>query len=190
MRFALTRRGCALAPNRLAARGKASPRARCGARGAAPSFSHAQRRRAEHDAKRAAAGVVSWAPWASARSAGLFGRRAAPSTTDFVALSERSERSERSEFDTSRKDRAPQRTPRLRRGATPSGPPFFAYFLSGKRKKVSRLSGRTPDADSPSGEPIQQRSRRNRARTSTSSVRTECSAGRRHATSTGSVRTG
>ena len=69
----------------------------------APSFSHAKRRRAEHDAKRGAAGVGSWAPWASARSAGLFGRRAAPSTTDFVALFERSARRARSEFDTSEK---------------------------------------------------------------------------------------
>jgi len=69
------------------------------------------------------------------------------SSSDFARLSERSERSERSEFGA-----RPQSTSTAEQSASgrppPSGPPFFAYFLSGKRKKVSRLSGRHPDAAS------------------------------------------
>jgi len=98
----------------------------------------------------------SWAPWVASRSAGLWGRaRKRASSTDFARLSERSGRRPRSEFGA-----RPQRPSTAEPSATgrppPSGPPFFAYFLSGKRKKVSRLSGRHPDSASRSEQHLRQ----------------------------------
>jgi hypothetical protein len=62
-------------------------------------------------------------------------------------LSERRERSEQSEFGA--RPQTPSTAEQSASGRPPpSGPPFFAYFLSGKRKKVSRLSGRHPDTAS------------------------------------------
>jgi hypothetical protein len=90
----------------------------------------------------------SWAPWVASRSAGLWGRvRSTLRNLTSRRLSERRERSEQSEFGA-----RPRSTSTAEQSASgrppPSGPPFFGDFLSGKRKKVTALSGAYPDAAS------------------------------------------
>jgi hypothetical protein len=78
---------------------------------------------------------------------GLGPRAQHASSTDFARLFERSGRRPRSEFGA-----RPQRPSTAEQSATgrppPSGPPFFGDFLSGKRKKVTALSGAHPDTAS------------------------------------------
>jgi len=78
---------------------------------------------------------------------GLGPRAQHASSTDFARLSERSGRRPRSEFGA--RPQTPSTAEQSALGRPPpSGPPFFGDFLSGKRKKVTALSGALPDAAS------------------------------------------
>jgi len=100
----------------------------------------------------------SWAPWEASRSAGIWGRVRSTlrHLTSRGCLSAAAAGREASSA-RGPKHRAPQSSP-ARAGPPPSGPPFFGDFLSGKRKKVTALSGAFPDAASRS-EQTQRKSR-------------------------------
>jgi len=113
---------------------------------------------------------------------GLGPRAQHASSSDFARLSERSGRRPRSEFGA--RPQTPSTAEQSALGRPPpSGPPFFGDFLSGKRKKVTALSGAFPDAAS--------RSEKNQ-RQSEQGLRYPTPNGPQHANkaSTGSARTG
>jgi len=109
-----------------------------------------------HDAKRGGTGKVCEAndrialgPRGRRRGAQGFGAARVSALRELTSrrLSERRERSEQSEFGA--RPQTPSTAEQSALGRPPpSGPPFFGDFLSGKRKKVTALSGAYPDAAS------------------------------------------
>jgi len=120
---------------RIGARARLRHRARCEARW-------------DRESLRSKQPYCSWAPWEASTSAGVWGRVRSTlrQLTSRGCLSAAAAGREASSA-RGPKHRAPQSSPALSR-PPPSGPPFFGDFLSGKRKKVTALSGAYPDAAS------------------------------------------